>query len=58
MTQTNLATPTNAMPKGLLKGWILIVVAAIVAYSSIFICPMTRMPIRVWLCWLLSVFSG
>lgn len=33
MTQTNLATPTNAMPKGLLKGWILIVVAAIVAYS-------------------------
>ncbi len=33
MTQTNLATPTNAMPKGVLKGWILIVVAAIVAYS-------------------------
>ncbi|MFZ7813482.1 DASS family sodium-coupled anion symporter [Acinetobacter lwoffii] len=33
MTQTNLATPTNAMPKGLLKGWILIFVAAIVAYG-------------------------
>src|SRR5690606_19537974 len=33
MTQTNLATPTNAMPKGLLKGWILILVAAIVAYG-------------------------
>lgn len=31
MTQPNLATPTNAMPKGQVKGWILIIVAAVVS---------------------------
>jgi len=32
MTSQNLATPTNVMPKGVMKGWILIIIAAIVAF--------------------------
>lgn len=31
MTEPNLATPTNAMPKGALKGWIIIIIAALVS---------------------------
>lgn len=32
MTSQNLATPTNVMPKGVMKGWTLIIIAAIVAF--------------------------
>lgn len=32
MTSQNLATPTNVMPKGVMKGWIVIIIAAIVAF--------------------------
>lgn len=32
MTSQNLATPTNVMPKGVMKGWILIIIAAIIAF--------------------------
>lgn len=32
MTSQNLATPTNVMPKGVMKGWLLIIIAAIVAF--------------------------
>lgn len=32
MTSQNLATPTNVMPKGVMKGWILIIIATIVAF--------------------------
>lgn len=39
MTSQNLATPTNVMPKGVMKGWILIIIAAIVAFILYQILP-------------------
>ena len=35
----NLATPTNAMPKGIAKGWIIIVIAALVSYGLFHVLP-------------------
>lgn len=35
----NLATPTNMMPKGLIKGWAIIIIAAIVAFGLYNILP-------------------
>lgn len=34
-----LRTPTNAMPKGIRKGWILIVIAAVISYGLYHILP-------------------
>ncbi|ATO18825.1 anion:sodium symporter [Acinetobacter sp. LoGeW2-3] len=39
MTSPNLATTTNAMPKGLVKGWILIIIAAIVSFGLYQVLP-------------------
>ena len=39
MTEPNLATPTNAMPKGALKGWIIIIIAALVSLGLYNILP-------------------
>lgn len=39
MTEPNLATPTNAMPKGTLKGWIIIIIAALVSLGLYNILP-------------------
>lgn len=35
----NLATPTNAMPKGIAKGWIIIVIAALISYGLFHVLP-------------------
>ena len=39
MTSPNLATPTDAIPKGLVKGWVLIIIAAIVSFGLYQILP-------------------
>ncbi|QIO06973.1 SLC13 family permease [Acinetobacter shaoyimingii] len=35
----NLATTTNAMPKGIAKGWIIIVIAALISYGLFHVLP-------------------
>ncbi|MBU3846279.1 MAG: DASS family sodium-coupled anion symporter [Candidatus Acinetobacter avistercoris] len=35
----NLATPTNVMPKGILKGWVILIIAAIISYGLYNVLP-------------------
>lgn len=39
MDPSNLQTPTNVMPKGMIKGWIIILIAAVLAYTLFQVLP-------------------